>query len=115
MYKSGQLTHYMRYPIIAKFKSKPLLELTQGKPPPMPDYNTYLNRIYEVLQPYVPQGVTLTENSELVADLGLSSIDVMEMIVEIEDHFDISIPLNILPDISTVGDLARSLGKIDQA
>lgn len=77
----------------------------------MPDYTTYLTRIYEVLQPYA-QGDALTEDSELVADLGLSSIDVMEMIVEIEDHFDISIPLNILPDISTVGDLAKALGKL---
>jgi len=78
----------------------------------MSDYDTHLARIYEVLQPYVAEGDTLTEDSELVSDLGLSSIDVMEMIVEIEDHFDISIPLNILPDISTVGDLAKSLGEL---
>lgn len=78
----------------------------------MSDYNAHLTRIYEVLQPYVPQGDSLTEDSELVSDLGLSSIDVMEMIVEIEDYFDISIPLNILPDISTVGDLAKALEKL---
>jgi acyl carrier protein len=80
----------------------------------MSNYDTHLARIYEVLQPYLPEGETLSEDSELVSDLGLSSIDVMEMIVEIEDHFDISIPLNILPGISTVGDLATALGKLDQ-
>ncbi len=79
----------------------------------MSDYDSHLARIYEVLKPYVPEGESLTEQSELVSDLGLSSIDVMEMIVEIEDFFDISIPLNILPDISTVGDLAKALENIN--
>ncbi len=79
----------------------------------MSDYQAHLSRIFEVLQPYVPEGEELNEQSELVADLGLSSIDVMEMIVEIEDFFDISIPLNILPDISTVGDLAKAIGNIN--
>ena len=80
----------------------------------MADYATFLARIKEVLQPYVPQGETLRGESELVSELGLSSIDVMEMIVEIEDHFDISIPLNILPDISTVDDLAKALEKLTE-
>lgn len=79
----------------------------------MSDYDSRLARIYEVLKPYVPEGGSLSEQSELVSDLGLSSIDVMEMIVEIEDFFDISIPLNILPDISTVGDLAKAIENIN--
>ena len=79
----------------------------------MSDYDSRLARIYVVLKPYVPEGGSLSEQSELVSDLGLSSIDVMEMIVEIEDFFDISIPLNILPDISTVGDLAKAIENIN--
>ena len=79
----------------------------------MSDYDSHLARIFEVLKPYVPEGESLSEQSALVSDLGLSSIDVMEMIVEIEDFFDISIPLNILPDISTVGDLAKALENIN--
>jgi acyl carrier protein len=34
------------------------------------------------------------------------------MIEQIEDDFDISVPLNILPDIRTLGDLARQLEKL---
>ena len=31
----------------------------------------------------------------------------------IEDHFDISIPLNILPDVNTIGDLATRIQELN--
>lgn len=81
----------------------------------MPDYNEFLARIFEILKPFAKQGRILNEESELVTDLGLSSLQVMELIERIEDHFDMSIPLNILPDIRTVHDLAQQLEKLTRA
>jgi acyl carrier protein len=78
----------------------------------MPDYNDFLTRIFEILKPFAKQGIILNEDSELVTDLGLTSLQVMELIEQIEDSFDISVPLNILPDIRTVQDLAVQLEKL---
>ena len=78
----------------------------------MPNYDTFLTRIYEILRPFTKQGIILNEDSELVTELGLTSLQVMELIEQLEDHFDISIPLNILPDIRTVRDLAEQLEKL---
>jgi acyl carrier protein len=36
----------------------------------------------------------------------------MSLIEQVEDHFDISVPLNILPDIRTVRDFALKLQEI---
>lgn len=74
----------------------------------MPDYQSVLNSIYEILAHYI-NDAELGENSELVAEYGMSSLQVMEMIADIEDAFDISVPLNIVPNIATVGDLAREV------
>jgi acyl carrier protein len=41
--------------------------------------------------------------SDLVADLGFDSLQVLEVIAELEDRFDISIPLNEVPATRTVG------------
>jgi acyl carrier protein len=78
----------------------------------MPEYNELIARIYDVLQPFVKPEIELTEDSELVAELGLSSLQVMTLIENIEDDFDISVPLNILPDIRTIRDLANQLMKL---
>jgi len=78
----------------------------------MPDYQTAVTFILEVLEPRNRTGQPLGEHTDLVADIGLSSLQVMELIERLEDHFDLSIPLNLLPDIATVGDLAARLREL---
>lgn len=75
----------------------------------MPDYNDILSQLYEILAPYTNVQDALKEDTDLVAGLGLSSLKIMEMLLDIEDGFDVSVPLNSLPDIRTIGDLARQL------
>jgi acyl carrier protein len=66
-----------------------------------------LQKILDIIGPMVPEGGPLvTGDLDLVTDLGLDSIKVMEILENIEDTFDISIPINILPEIRTVKDLA---------
>lgn len=79
----------------------------------MTDYLDYLKFMYSVLEARSKAGMALSEDTELVGDIGLSSLEVMEFVEKIEDHFDISIPLNILPDVNTLGDLARKLHELD--
>jgi acyl carrier protein len=78
----------------------------------MPDYNEFITRIFRILQPFLKPGQALSEDSELVSELGLTSLQVMMMIEQIEDDFDITVPLNILPDIRTIRDLAVQLEKL---
>ena len=79
----------------------------------MTEYRDYLDFMYSVLDRYNKGGLVLSESTELVADMGLSSLEVMEFVEKIEDQFDISIPLNILPDVYTLGDFARKLHELD--
>ncbi|MEE4191236.1 MAG: acyl carrier protein [Halieaceae bacterium] len=79
----------------------------------MADYREYLEFMYGALGPLNKKDVELTETTDLVADIGLSSLEVMEFIEKIEDHFDISIPLNILPDVNTIGELAQKVQELN--
>jgi acyl carrier protein len=78
----------------------------------MAEYEQCLGILRDLLQTRNRNRLSIDEQTGLVTDLGLSSLEVMELIEQVEDHFDISIPLNILPDISTVGDLARKIGQL---
>ena len=79
----------------------------------MTDFQETLDFMYSALEPLNKNSVELSETTDLVADIGLSSLEVMELIEKIEDHFDISIPLNILPDVNTVGELARKVQELN--
>jgi acyl carrier protein len=79
----------------------------------MADNQDYLDFMYSIIGGLKKEGLELSEKTELVADIGLSSLEVMEFIEQVEDEYDISIPLNILPDISTLGDFARKLNELN--
>jgi acyl carrier protein len=53
--------------------------------------------------------VAIGEDTDLLADLNLDSLQVMNLLLHVEDRFDISIPVNILPDVKTVKDLALQI------
>lgn len=48
-------------------------------------------------------------DSELLADLGFDSLRVLELVGELEDHFDIAVPLNDLMHIRTVGQIVAEV------
>jgi acyl carrier protein len=78
----------------------------------MPDAKDILADVIEFITPLVPEGQQLTPGTDLVADLGFDSLKVMKLLEEVEDSYDISIPLNILPEIRTVGDFCEQLQRI---
>ena len=53
----------------------------------------------------------ITEKSSLVTDLGLSSLDVINVVVAFEDEFDIEIPDQKIKELVTVGDIVEYLEK----
>lgn len=80
----------------------------------MADYADILNQLYDLLKPSVKDGKKLEENTDLIADLGLDSLKVMTLVEEVEDRFDISIPLNILANVRTIKDFALQLQQITE-
>lgn len=78
----------------------------------MPSYDEICSGLCDILRPFATEGQDLNADTELVADLGLSSLKIMELLMEIEDRFDVTIPLNVLPDVRSVGDFARQLEKL---
>ncbi len=78
----------------------------------MAHYEAILLQLYEILRPHGQEGQTLSEETELVADLNLDSLKVMELLLELEERFDISIPLNIVSDVRTIGDFTRQIEQL---
>jgi len=77
-------------------------------------YEDILNQLFEIIKPSVKDGRQLEEDTDLVADLGLDSLKVMTLVEEVEDQFDISIPLNILANVRTIKDFALQLQQLTE-
>jgi len=53
--------------------------------------------------------VKITDKTDIVGDLGMDSLGVMNFVMAIEDFYDISIPLDRIAQVQTVGDLIRAV------
>ena len=53
---------------------------------------------------------SITRESRLIEDLKADSLDVVELIMDLEQEYNIEIPNEELPKIHTVGDIADYIG-----
>ena len=65
--------------------------------------------VLEVLKSVSRRPIEPTLASDLIADLGFDSLQVLELVAELEDTFDISIPLNDVPATRTVGQVVAQV------
>ena len=76
----------------------------------MPTTEEILLQILDIVKPMIAEDAPPADaDMDLVNDLGLDSVKVMEILEILEDSFDISIPINILPGISTIDELAAEI------
>ena len=71
-----------------------------------------LREVRTMLQSYNKSESPIDEETDILEDLEVDSLSVMNFIMQLEDRFDISVPLNVLPEIRTVGDLAGTIYKL---
>jgi acyl carrier protein len=50
--------------------------------------------------------------SNFVNDLGADSLDTVELVMELEEEFDIAIPEDVAEKIQTVGEAVRHIGSV---
>lgn len=69
-----------------------------------------LERVIDILAEFtLLEKDTISEQANLVADLGLNSLDVINLVVAFEEEFDIEIPDQKIKDLVTVEDVVKYL------
>ncbi len=66
-------------------------------------------QILQLLAQKVPPGVNLSAQTHIVGGLGLDSVAILDFIMDLEDRFDISIPLDQVAEVQTIGELSRAI------
>ncbi|MCF8475198.1 MAG: hypothetical protein K9G26_10925 [Emcibacter sp.] len=69
-------------------------------------------RISMLIKPFNKKNISISKDTVFSIDLELDSLTVMDLLSEIEDEFDITVPLNMLPDLETVGQFTEAVQKL---
>ncbi len=70
------------------------------------------DEIVRLLEPFRKTTAPISSATDISRDLTLDSLAVMDFIMDLEEKFDISIPLNLVPEIQSVGDLVTTIARI---
>ena len=79
---------------------------------PLPTPAVIEEGVIEVLKSVSRRPIQPALTSDLVADLGFDSLQVLEVIAELEDRFDVSIPLNDVQATRTVAQVAAQVARL---
>lgn len=61
----------------------------------------------EQLARFTPEEIGPLEEGRAITELGLDSLSLMEIVANLEDHFQIELDGHAISQLQTVGDLAR--------
>lgn len=71
-----------------------------------------IEKVIEILAEFTTlEKEKITKESGLTTDLGLNSLDVINVVVAFEEEFDIEIPDQRIKELVTVGDIEEYLEK----
>ena len=70
------------------------------------DTDEVFQEIRVLLEAHNPNRIEITEETDLSADLNIDSVAAMDVIMNIEDKFEIDISLNRVGELHSVRDLA---------
>jgi acyl carrier protein len=66
-----------------------------------------LAEVCHLLSPYNAENKPLHFNTDIPAELNIDSVGVLDFIMDVEDKFDIEIPMNVVSETHTIGDLVK--------
>lgn len=65
------------------------------------------NIVCSVLQQRNGRNIPLLPETRINSELSIDSVEVLDIVMELEEKFDITIPISALADVETIGDLAK--------
>jgi len=68
-----------------------------------------LQKVCSLLAPFNRNDIVLTRSIEIVSDLEVDSVAVFDLIMEVEDAYDITFPMETVSDMKSIGDLVDTI------
>ena len=71
--------------------------------------------IFGTLRTMLPDNRVISDETHISEDLGLDSVTMMDFVMEIEDRLDVSVPLDQIAEVETLGDLIATVQRLKAA
>lgn len=74
-----------------------------------------LQRVATLLAPFNRNDIVINRGTQIIADLEVDSVAVFDLIMEVEDGYDITFPMETISEMKSVGDLVDTIRTLKNA
>ena len=68
-----------------------------------------LRKVCRLIEPFNTDSIGLTRETNIASDLAIDSVAVLDLIMEVEDTYDISLAMHLVAELETIGDLVDAI------
>lgn len=79
---------------------------------PNQDDDLVFRRVCEIMAPFNKNRIKLERSTDITCDLEIDSVAVLDLIMEVEDGYDVSFPMNLISEVRTIGDLVDAIHQL---
>ena len=72
-------------------------------------------KIISLLTPFNHKGISIQRETAIMADMEIDSVAVFDLIMEVEDTYDITFPMETVSEMKSVGDLVDTIRSLKNA
>ncbi|PWE34028.1 acyl carrier protein [Maritimibacter sp. 55A14] len=76
------------------------------------DTSAIFDQISKILSAHAKTDTPITPETRIAADLAIDSVEMFDIVMEIEDAYDISFPIEEASDIDSVQSLVDTIGRL---
>lgn len=76
------------------------------------DQQEIYEKVCSLLEPFNNKELTLNRETDISSDLEIDSVAVLDFIMEVEDEYDVSFPMNRISEIRTIGELVEAISEL---
>lgn len=69
-------------------------------------------KVAELLAPFNYNNVSISQKTIIMSELNVDSVAVFDLIMEVEDEYDVSFPMETVSEIKSVGELIDTVRKL---
>jgi len=77
--------------------------------------NGVLEKVRTLLAPFNHKAIEITRATAIISDLEIDSVAVFDLIMEVEDAYEITFPMETVSEMKTVGELVDTIKALQTA
>jgi len=79
------------------------------------DRDPVFQKVCSLLEPFNRHDIILRSDTSIVTDMEVDSVAIFDLVMEIEDAYDLAFPMETISDLKTIGDLVSTINAMKKA